>query len=395
MNNYRLFTSEFVGNGHPDKLCDFISDAILDYCLSNDINSRVAVETMAKDENIVLGGEVTTQADLSDEVIARIVTDVLKEVGYSYTPVITNLLNSQSPDIALGTNDDVGGAGDQGIMFGYACNDTEEFMPMSYVLARKIIREIETNETTKNLGPDMKSQVTLEDCNGTYVARKVLVSVQHPDDMDLTEVKMLIRPIILKVLDDNFIIYDEGDTDTKLILINPTGRFVIGGPIGDAGVTGRKIIVDTYGGAGHHGGGAFSGKDPSKVDRSAAYMLRHIAKTIVSSKICNECEIQISYAIGLKQPLSVSVKTDNMIGEHFDNELVELIRKHYDLSPAGIKSYLGLLSLKYKDIGMSNIFGDSTKSVHRPWEDIDIEFADIIVDKYLSLINRCLKYGED
>ena len=357
----------------PDKVCDFISDAILDYCLSKDKGSRVAVETMAKDYNIVLGGEVTSDAELTDDVLYKIVTNVLQDIGYDYTPNIINLLNKQSPDIALGTNDEVGGAGDQGIMFGYACNDNSEFLPMAYVLARRIIREIESDKSVNNLGPDMKSQVTLED----HDVKKVLVSVQHPENYSLSKVKSLVVPIIKSVLDSYNLNYNERD-----FLINPTGRFVIGGPVGDAGVTGRKIIVDTYGGAGHHGGGAFSGKDPSKVDRSAAYMLRKIAKNVVSSGICSYCEIQISYAIGKAEPLSIVVDTDCF--HDFNDGLAHIISDYFDLTPKGIRDSLDLLNVNYKAIGMTNIFGNSSIPFNKPWEEIDRNFVDIVRNAFID-----------
>ena len=306
-----FFTSESVTEGHPDKLCDYISDSILDECLKQDKNSRVAVETFASKDTIVIAGQITSNAKFDIENLAR---EKIQEIGYDNANtdmdyrtcnIILNI-TKQSSDIAMGV--DTGGAGDQGIMFGYASNETESYMPYAINAAHKLAKQltyVRKNNEISYLRPDGKTQVTVEYENDKPKRiETILISTQHLDNIDMKQLKAdIINKVINKVIDKNMI-----DEDTK-IYINPTGRFVIGGPLGDTGLTGRKIIVDTYGGYSRHGGGAFSGKDPSKVDRSATYMLRHIAKNIVANGYADKCEIQVSYAIGMKEPLSINVNT--------------------------------------------------------------------------------------
>lgn len=361
------FTSESVTEGHPDKLCDYISDSILDACLEQDENSRVAVETFAANNNITVAGQITTKAIINVEEIVR---DVIKEIGYdnSETDIDYRTCNinidiaKQSPDIAMGV--DVGGAGDQGIMFGYACDETENLMPYAIDMAHKLskkVSEVRKNGEITYLRPDAKTQVTVE-----YEEEKpkrietILISTQHLDTVDTETIKKdLIEKVIKKVVP-----YDMIDENTN-IYINPTGRFVIGGPLGDTGLTGRKIIVDTYGGYARHGGGCFSGKDASKVDRSAAYMLRHIAKNIVANGYAKKCEIQVAYAIGMKEPLSIYVNTFGT-GTISEEKIVEIIKEKFDLTPAGIIDYLGLRKPIYK---MTTNYGHFGKE-NLPWEKI-------------------------
>ncbi len=361
------FTSESVTEGHPDKVCDLISDSILDECLKQDKNSRVAIETFASKDLINIAGQITTNANIDAEEIAR---NVLKEIGYDNentdidyrTCKVETNITKQSEDIAMGV--DVGGAGDQGIMFGYASDETEELMPfaiaMSHKLAKKLT-EVRKNKEIDYLRPDGKTQVTVE-----YIDDKparidtILISNQHLDTVDLDVMKKdIIEKVIYKVIDKKYI-----DENTK-IYVNPTGRFVIGGPLGDTGLTGRKIIVDTYGGYAKHGGGAFSGKDSSKVDRSAAYMLRHIAKSIVANGLAKKCELQVAYAIGMSEPLSVFVNTfgTNTISEE---EIIEKIEEKFDLTPNGIIKYLGLKEPIYTKTTNYGHFGDKDL----PWEKI-------------------------
>lgn len=310
MKNY-YFTSESVTEGHPDKLCDLISDSILDACLEQDKNSRVAIETFASKNLITIAGQITTNAKINAEEIAR---ETIKQIGYDNentdinykTCKIETNITTQSGDIAMGV--DIGGAGDQGIMFGYACDETENYMPYAIDMAHKLAKQL-TKVRKENiipyLRPDGKTQVTVEYENDKPKRiETILISNQHLENVDMQEMKKdIIEKVIKQVVPEKYI-----DENTK-IYINPTGRFVIGGPLGDTGLTGRKLIVDTYGGYSRHGGGAFSGKDASKVDRSASYMLRHIAKNVVANGYAKKCEIQISYAIGMKQPLSVYVDT--------------------------------------------------------------------------------------
>ena len=337
------FTSESVTEGHPDKLCDYISDSILDACLEQDENSRVAVETFAANNNITIAGQLTTTANINVEEIVR---NTIKEIGFDNASVdmdyrtcnINIDIAKQSPDIAMGV--DVGGAGDQGIMFGYACDETENYMPYAINMAHKLskkVSEVRRNKEIPYLRPDAKTQVTVEYENDQPKRiETILISTQHNDGIEQEKIKQdLIEKVIKKAVPENMI-----DEQTN-IYVNPTGRFVIGGPLGDTGLTGRKIIVDTYGGYARHGGGCFSGKDASKVDRSAAYMLRHIAKNIVANGFAKKCEIQVSYAIGMKEPLSIYVNTFGT-GTKTDEEIVSIIKERFDLTPAGIIKYLDL-----------------------------------------------------
>ena len=338
-----LFTSESVTEGHPDKVCDSISDIILDECLKQDENSRVAVDIFASKNKITVAGQITSNATINVEQIVR---NRLKEIGYDNeqtdidyrTCDIDVNITKQSSDIAMGV--DTGGAGDQGIMFGYACNETEEYMPLAISLAHKLaykLTEVRKSGILSYLRPDGKTQVTVEyEGNKPKRVDTILISTQHTEDATIERIKEdLIKEIIKPIIPEKYL-----DENTK-IFINPTGRFVIGGPLGDTGLTGRKIIVDTYGGYSRHGGGAFSGKDASKVDRSAAYMLRHIAKNIVANKYAKKCEIQLSYAIGKKEPLSIYINTfgTNSIPKE---EKKEKVKEKFDLTPEGIIEYLKL-----------------------------------------------------
>ena len=366
MKNY-YFTSESVTEGHPDKLCDSISDAVLDACLKQDSNSRVAIETFATNDNITIAGQLTTTAQVDIEELAR---NKIKEIGfdnketdldYRKCKIVTDI-TKQSPDIALGV--DVGGAGDQGIMFGYACDETESYMPYAIDMAHKLskrLTEVRKEGIVEILRPDGKTQVTVE-YEGDKPKRieTILISTQHLDTVSTEEVRnAVIENVIKKVVPANMM-----DEKTN-IYVNPTGRFVIGGPLGDTGLTGRKIIVDTYGGYARHGGGAFSGKDSSKVDRSAAYMLRHIAKNIVANGYAKKCEIQVAYAIGMKDPLSICVNTFGT-SEKSEEELVELIKNKFDLTPAGIIEYLGLKQPIYSETTNYGHFGKE----NLPWEKV-------------------------
>ncbi len=363
------FTSEAVSIGHPDHVCDMISDSILDACLAQDKFARVACETMAKNDFIILAGEISTKANINVE---QIVKDTIKRIGYTYTPRVLNLLSHQSPDIAQGV--DIGGAGDQGIMFGYANKETKEYMPLAITMAHKLIKLatiLREEGKFKYAGPDMKSQVTLEYENGV-VSRidTMLMSIQHSEDFNEKEFKDFIKnEIMIKIANEYGL-----NTDFK-ILINPTGKFVIGGPEGDAGLTGRKIIVDTYGGYAPHGGGAFSGKDPTKVDRSAAYMARYLAKNIVASGIAQECLIQLSYAIGIPEPISIYIdcKGTNVID---DEKIVQAIYDNFDLSPKGIIEKLDLRKPIYTETCNGGHFGrkyldDKNNKIECTWEKLD------------------------
>ena len=337
------FTSESVTEGHPDKLCDLISDSILDECLKQDENSRVAVETFATNNSITIAGQITSKADFNIEELVR---NTIKEIGYdnSNTDIdyktckIVTDITKQSPDISMGV--DNGGAGDQGIMFGYACNETENYMPYAINLAHKLskkLTDVRKQGIIKYLRPDGKTQVTVEYENDIPKRiETILISTQHLDNIDMDILKEdIIKNVIKPIVPENMI-----DEETK-IYINPTGRFVIGGPLGDTGLTGRKIIVDTYGGYARHGGGAFSGKDPSKVDRSAAYMLRFIAKNLVANGYAKKCEIQISYGIGVKEPLSIFINTFGTSNKS-EEELIKIVKDNFDLTPRGIIDYLNL-----------------------------------------------------
>ena len=300
----KYVTSEQVSCGHPDKLCDQIADKLLDMCLLHDKTSRVAVEVMMKNYDVIISGEVTTSFEITDEVLYRVLDEVLTYVGVENKDkyVITNLLDRQSPDIAMGV--DIGGAGDQGIMFGYACRETKELMPLAWSIANKAL--INLKKLNSNiLLPDAKSQVTIEYEDDIPIRIDTfLISTQHKEQATLDEVKAIVSEVMVETAKQ----YNM-NTDFK-VLVNPTGRFVIGGSIGDAGVTGRKIIADTYGGYAHHGGGAFSGKDPTKVDRSGAYKAREIAKKYLKKYNLKWCEVQLSYAIGIKQPLAIYINSN-------------------------------------------------------------------------------------
>ena len=373
------FTSESVTEGHPDKVCDNISDTILDECLKQDENSRVAIETFASSNTITIAGQITSTARIK---IGEIVREKLKEIGYDNaqtdidyrTCKIYINLSKQSPDIALGVDksleDKEGkdveseGAGDQGLMFGYACDETEELMPLPISLAHKLskrLTEVRREKIIDYLRPDGKTQVTVEyDGEKPVRVDTIVVSTQHLPDVDMNVLKKdIIEKVIKPIVPANLL-----DENTKYF-INPTGRFVIGGPLGDSGLTGRKIIVDTYGGAARHGGGAFSGKDPTKVDRSASYMARHIAKNIVANGYAKKCEIQIAYSIGVAKPVSIYVNTygTNTIPEE---EIVEKIDKTFDLTPRGIINYLDLQRPIYRQTTNYGHFGKKDL----PWEKI-------------------------
>lgn len=365
-----LFTSESVTEGHPDKLCDLISDTILDECLKQDKYSRVAAETFASNDKITIAGQLTTNAKIDIEKIAR---GVLKEIGYrgkgidiDYENCVIDInITKQSGDIAQGV--DVGGAGDQGIMFGYATSETEEYMPLAINLAHKLskkLTEVRKNNILPYLGPDGKTQVTVE-YEGDIPKRieTILISNQHDENVSLEKVREdIIEKVIKQVVPEKYL-----DENTNYY-VNPTGRFVIGGPLGDTGLTGRKIIVDTYGGYARHGGGAFSGKDATKVDRSAAYMLRHIAKNVVANGYAKKCEIQISYGIGIAKPISICVNTfeTNTI---LEEEIIKKIENKFDLTPDGIIKYLNLREPIFTKTTNYGHFG----KLELPWEKI-IEF---------------------
>ena len=366
MKNY-YFTSESVTEGHPDKLCDYISDSILDECLKQDKNSRVAIETFVSANTVTIAGQITSTARLK---IGELVREKIKEIGFDNentdidyrTCKIQAEITKQSPDIAMGV--DTGGAGDQGLMFGYACDETKEYMPYAIEMAHKLskkLTEVRKTGEIAYLRPDGKTQVTVEYENDKPKRiETILISTQHLDNISMEDLK---RDIIEKVICTT-IPKDMMDKDTK-IYINPTGRFVIGGPLGDTGLTGRKIKVDTYGGYARHGGGAFSGKDASKVDRSAAYMLRHIAKNIVANGYAKKCEIQVAYAIGMKEPLSICVNTFGT-SEKTEEELVKIIKDKFDLTPNGIIEYLGLKEPIYTRTTNYGHFGKE----NLPWEKI-------------------------
>ncbi len=362
-----LFTSESVTEGHPDKLCDLVSDTILDECLKQDSNSRVAVETFASNNKIVIAGQLTTNAIINIEAIAR---RVMREIGYKNelidinpeTCEISVNITKQSEDIAQGVN--TGGAGDQGIMFGYACNETDEYMPFAISMAHKLskrLTEVRKKGILPYLGPDGKTQVTVEYDEDTPIRiHTILISSQHKNDVDLNTIREdLIENVIKKVIPAQYL-----DENTKYY-INPTGRFVIGGPLGDTGLTGRKIIVDTYGGYAHHGGGAFSGKDATKVDRSAPYMLRHIAKCIVANGYAKRCELQVAYGIGIVEPISIFINTfgTNTIP---DEEIIKKIKTKFDLTPNGIIDYLKLREPIFTKTTNYGHFGKNDL----PWEKI-------------------------
>ena len=366
--NKSFFTSEFVSPGHPDKICDQISDAVLDECLKHDENSRVACETFATTGLIVIGGEITTKTYVDIQKIAR---NIVEEIGYKpgmgfdSNCGVMNTIHSQSPDIAQGV--DTGGAGDQGIMFGGAVNETPELMPLAITLAREIIICLK-NSNLSWTRPDAKSQVTLEyDGQKIVGIDTIVLSVQHNEDVTQEQIQKDLKEIVIKPVLEK---YGYDISKVKNFYINPTGRFVIGGPHGDTGLTGRKIIVDTYGGYFRHGGGAFSGKDSSKVDRSAAYMARYIAKNIVASGIATKCEVQLSYAIGVNKPTSVKVDTFGTANIE-ESKIEEVVKSIFDLSPRGIEKTLSLRkpTFKYRDLAALGHIGRT--DIDLPWEKID------------------------
>ena len=382
MSNDFIFSSESVSEGHPDKVCDKISDSILDEALTQDPYSRVAIETLVKNNEVVVAGELTTKATIDYD---KVVRNAIKEIGYDKEDLgfyyktcnITKFIFEQSPDISQGVTEGQGlfkemGAGDQGLMFGYASNEAmnydAEYMPLGIFLAHKLInrhKEIRKSDKNTFLRPDAKAQVSIKYINGKpYKIDTVVLSSQHTKDVSYDDLKdYVIEEIVQKTIDKNLI-----DKDTKF-LINPTGRFVIGGPVGDSGLTGRKIIVDTYGGYAHHGGGAFSGKDPSKVDRSAAYMARHIAKSIVASNLADKCEIQIAYAIGVAEPVSVMVDTFNTEKISKD-EIVKKVKDNFDLTPLGIIRDLDLLRPIYTVTTSGGHFGRKAENGYFTWEKV-------------------------
>jgi S-adenosylmethionine synthetase len=377
---YRFFTSESVTEGHPDKICDQISDAILDAILADDPDARVACETLVTTGLVLVAGEITTKTYVD---IQKIVRDTVREIGYDrgkYGFDADNLavlvsINNQSPDIAIGVDEHKTheqGAGDQGMMFGYATDQTEAFMPVAHLYAQKLAQRlayVRKQKILPYLRPDGKTQVTVEFNDDGTLKRmdKILISSQHaPNVGQETIYQDVIQHVIHAVVPKRYLV------DTHY-LVNPTGRFVIGGPQGDSGLTGRKIIVDTYGGSAHHGGGAFSGKDPSKVDRSAAYAARYVAKNIVAAGLAKEIEVQISYAIGVSQPTSIGVNTFST-GKLSDDQLVQIIRTHFDLRPKAIIDYFGLKRPIYRQTASYGHFGRDDLDL--PWEKIDL--ADVL-----------------
>jgi len=375
MSNDFVFTSESVSEGHPDKVCDQISDAVLDAAFTTDPNARVACECYTKTGMILIGGEMTTTAWVDIEQISR---ETIKEIGYNSSDMgfdwescaVISAIGKQSPDISQGvtqTEEHEQGAGDQGLMFGYACNETEVLMPAPITYAHRLVKrqsEVRKNGTLCWLRPDAKSQVTFNYVDNKPVSvSAVVLSTQHDPDIEYNVLKEAVMDEIIKP-----IIPEEYITKETKFFINPTGRFVIGGPLGDAGLTGRKIIVDTYGGYARHGGGAFSGKDPSKVDRSAAYATRYIAKNIVAAGIADACEIQISYAIGVAKPTSISVNTFGT-GKISEEKIIDLIHEHFDLKPRGIIGMLDLLRPIYKATAAYGHFGREEEGF--TWEKTD------------------------
>ncbi|MDJ0946234.1 MAG: methionine adenosyltransferase [Kiloniellales bacterium] len=376
--NY-LFTSESVSEGHPDKVCDRISDAVVDTFLAHDPLSRVAVETMTTTNRVVLAGEVRGPKEVTPELLQEVVRAAVRDIGYEQKgfhwrrAVIENYIHEQSGDIAMGV-DALGnkdeGAGDQGIMFGYACEETEDYMPAPIYLAHNILKslaEARHSGAEPKLGPDAKSQVTLEYRDGKPCrATSVVVSTQHSEDLDQDEIREIVRPHVVNVLPEGWM------CDEPEFYVNPTGRFVIGGPDGDCGLTGRKIIVDTYGGAAPHGGGAFSGKDPTKVDRSAAYACRYLAKNVVAAGLAERCIIQVAYAIGVSKPLSIYVDTQGT-GRVDEEKLATRLGEIVDLSPRGIREHLKLSRPIYARTAAYGHFGRAAEADGGfSWERLDL-----------------------
>ncbi|HFF7961471.1 TPA: methionine adenosyltransferase [Staphylococcus aureus] len=386
LNNKRLFTSESVTEGHPDKIADQVSDAILDAILKDDPNARVACETTVTTGMALIAGEISTTTYVD---IPKVVRETIKEIGYTRakygydyeTMAILTAIDEQSPDIAQGVDKaleyrdkdseeeiEATGAGDQGLMFGYATNETETYMPLAIYLSHQLAKrlsDVRKDGTLNYLRPDGKVQVTVEYDENDNPVRidTIVVSTQHAEDVTLEQIQEDIKAhVIYPTVPENLI-----NEQTKFY-INPTGRFVIGGPQGDAGLTGRKIIVDTYGGYARHGGGCFSGKDPTKVDRSAAYAARYVAKNIVAAGLADQCEVQLAYAIGVAEPVSIAIDTFGT-GKVFEGQLVEAVRKHFDLRPAGIIKMLDLKQPIYKQTAAYGHFGRT--DVLFPWEKLD------------------------
>ena len=373
--NSYLMTSESVGEGHPDKMADQISDAILDAIIAKDKNCRVAVETLVKTGLVVLAGEITTSEEVDYEAIAR---KTIERIGYNHSNLgfdhlsckVISAISKQSPDIAMGVDredKEKQGAGDQGLMFGYAVNETKALMPATIQISHDLVKrhsEVRNNGTIEWLRPDAKSQVTINFKNGKPDhIDTVVLSTQHDDNIDMKEIhQRVLEHIIMPVLPDELV------TEETNYLINPTGSFVIGGPVGDCGLTGRKIIVDTYGGMARHGGGAFSGKDPSKVDRSAAYAARYVAKNIVAADLADRCEIQISYAIGVAEPTSIRIKTFGT-EKIKEEQIIRLVHDNFDLTPYGIMAMLDLLQPIYEKTAAYGHFGRENEGF--PWEKTD------------------------
>lgn len=381
-----MFTSESVSEGHPDKICDQVSDAVLDACLEQDPRSRVACETAVKTGYVMLLGEITTNAQFNyDELVRKVVSEIgydSSEKGFDGNSCgVLVAIAKQSGDIAMGVDKaleaksgemteaeiEAVGAGDQGMMFGYACNETDTLMPLPIYLAHKLTRkqsELRKSGAIKWLRPDAKSQVTIEYSQGKPVrVDTVLISTQHADDVSQNEItEVITEELIMKTLPKNLV-----DKNLK-VYVNPTGRFVVGGPMGDAGVTGRKIIVDTYGGMGRHGGGAFSGKDPTKVDRSAAYAARYVAKNVVAAGLADRVEVQVAYAIGVARPLSINVETFGT-AKIADEKIASLINEHFDLRPGAIIRDLGLRKPIYRQTAAYGHFGRD--DIQLPWENTD------------------------
>ncbi|HEX3971133.1 MAG TPA: methionine adenosyltransferase [Stellaceae bacterium] len=377
-----LFTSESVSEGHPDKVCDQISDTVVDIYLAADPMSHLGVETLATTQRVVMAGEVRGPGSITKDKLIEAARQRIKAIGYEQegfhwkTAEVECIIHAQSVDIAQGVdaagNKDEG-AGDQGIMFGYACTETPELMPAPLQYSQQILKSMADarhSGATPDFGPDAKSQVTLQYVNGKPVkATSIVVSTQHSEKVSQEQVREIVRPHVLKILPKGWM------CDEEHFYVNPTGRFVIGGPDGDAGVTGRKIIVDTYGGASPHGGGAFSGKDPSKVDRSAAYAARYLAKNVVAAGLAERCTIQLAYAIGVSKPLSVYVNTDGT-GKVDEEKLVKLLQEMVDLSPRGIRTHLALNKPIYVRTAAYGHFGRSPDADGGfSWEKTDLAAA--------------------